>query len=279
MLTGLNDAFIISGEKRNEILNNCISQEERKRTEGLIRPILRGRDIKRYGYNWANLWLIATFPSKKYDIELFPAVKNYLLSFAYGYLIVNDNKWVASYYLSEFCQKKLEQKGREIIINGKYIFDINGKKEKSRKKTNNKWFETQDSISYWEDFAKPKIIFQEIVQESQFFFDNKGTFFCNDTGRIIVGNNLYFLLGILNSSLFFYSIKHFYGGGVLGENGIRMKHTFFQSFPCAKINKSITQLTVSLLVKYDKSLFDFLDKKIMKIYNLTDEEIQEVLNN
>ena len=41
--TGFNDAFIISTEKRNEILSNCRSDEERSRTEELIRPILRGR--------------------------------------------------------------------------------------------------------------------------------------------------------------------------------------------------------------------------------------------
>jgi len=256
VLTGLNDAFIISGEKRNEILNNCISQEERKRTEGLIRPLLRGRDIKKYSCDWANLWLLWIpwhFPlqfdssiqgaSIKAEIEferLYPSVYAHML--IYKKQLSNRNKAETGIHYEWYALQR--------------------------------W-----GANYWEDFAKPKIIFQEIVQESQFFFDNKGTFFCNDTGRIIVGNNLYFLLGILNSSLFFYSIKHFYGGGVLGENGIRMKHTFFQSFPCAKINKSITQLTVSLLVKYDKSLFDFLDKKIMKIYNLTDEEIQEVLNN
>jgi len=60
VLTGCNEAFIISGDKRKEILNNCKSAEERKRTDELIRPILRGRDIKRYGYDWANLWLINT---------------------------------------------------------------------------------------------------------------------------------------------------------------------------------------------------------------------------
>jgi len=60
VLTGCNEAFIISSEKRKEILNNCKSAEERKRTDELIRPILRGRDIKRYGYDWANLWLINT---------------------------------------------------------------------------------------------------------------------------------------------------------------------------------------------------------------------------
>ena len=58
VLTGYNDAFIISTEKRNEILANCQTEEERSKTAELIRPILRGRDIKKYGYDWANLWLI-----------------------------------------------------------------------------------------------------------------------------------------------------------------------------------------------------------------------------
>ena len=81
VLTGYNEAFIITTEKRDEILANCQSEDERTRTAELIRPILRGRDIKRYGYDWASLYLIATFPSCHYDIEQFPAVKQYLLSF------------------------------------------------------------------------------------------------------------------------------------------------------------------------------------------------------
>ena len=44
--TGYNDAFIITTERRDEILSNCKSEEERQRTEAIIRPILRGRDIK-----------------------------------------------------------------------------------------------------------------------------------------------------------------------------------------------------------------------------------------
>ena len=58
VLTGCNEAFIISSEKREEILQSCSTEDEKKRTAELIRPILRGRDIKRYGYEWANLWLI-----------------------------------------------------------------------------------------------------------------------------------------------------------------------------------------------------------------------------
>lgn len=81
--TGCNDAFIISTEKRKEILDNCKTSEERRRTEELIRPILRGRDIKRYGYEWANLWLINTHNGVKgrfprIRIEDYPAIKIHL---------------------------------------------------------------------------------------------------------------------------------------------------------------------------------------------------------
>ena len=97
--TGYNDAFIISTAKRNEILSHTAdyvagqaekdysSTGEYARTAALIRPILRGRDIKRYGYNWAELWLINTHNGVKengkvkiprIDINDYPAVKAHL---------------------------------------------------------------------------------------------------------------------------------------------------------------------------------------------------------
>ena len=84
--TGFNDAFIISTEKRNEILANCQTEDERTRTAELIRPILRGRDIKRYGCDWANLWLINTHngikgKTPRIHIEDYPAVKVHLDQF------------------------------------------------------------------------------------------------------------------------------------------------------------------------------------------------------
>ena len=241
ILTGCNDAFIISTAKRNEILANCQTEDERRRTADLIRPILRGKDIKRYGYNWAGLWLIATFPTRHYDIEQYPAVKQHLLSFG---------------------KERLEQTGKSYVINDKVI--------KARKKTTNKWFETQDNIAYWEDFDKPKIIFQEIVQESKFFFDSNGEFLCNDTARIITGKKLNYLLLILNSSLFFYAVKHFYGGGGLGEDGVRMKHTFFQYFPALSYDEALDLLIGS-------NDIDRIDRAIFESYQLTDDEIRAVL--
>ncbi|MDO4881478.1 MAG: type II restriction endonuclease, partial [Capnocytophaga sp.] len=121
VLTGYNDAFIIDKAKKEEILANCKTEEERKKTDEIIRPILRGRDIKRYGYEFADLYIITTFPSLKIDIEQYPAVKQHLMGFGYDRL------------------KQTGEKG-------------------ARKKTNNKWFETQDSIGYWEDFFKQKIV-------------------------------------------------------------------------------------------------------------------------
>ena len=81
--TGFNDAFIVSTEKREEILSNCIDEDERERTAAIIRPILRGRDIKRYGYNWADLWLINTHNGVKgaiprIDVNDYPAIKQHL---------------------------------------------------------------------------------------------------------------------------------------------------------------------------------------------------------
>ena len=82
--TGFNDAFIISGAKRDEILANCKTDDERKRSAELIRPILRGRDIKRYEYNFADLYLINTHNGVKdkniprIDIKDYPAVKKHL---------------------------------------------------------------------------------------------------------------------------------------------------------------------------------------------------------
>ena len=112
------------------------------------RPILRGRDIKRYGSEWAGLYIIATFPSRNYNIENYPAVKKYLLSFADKTLREAGYDWVADNHLAEFCMQKLSQTGEFIVIDGKRI-RIGSSDEKARKKTSNKWFETQDSISYW----------------------------------------------------------------------------------------------------------------------------------
>lgn len=117
VLTGYNEAFIISTEKRDEILAKCKSEDERTRTAELIRPILRGRDIKRYGYDWAGLWLINTHNGVKgkyppIDIKDYPAVKKHLDSY-WDKIEKRDDKGVTPYnlrncaYMDDFFKPKI----------------------------------------------------------------------------------------------------------------------------------------------------------------------------
>lgn len=205
--TGCNEAFIISTEKRKEILDNCQTEDERKRTAELIRPILRGRDIKRYGYEWAELWLIATFPSRHYNIDEYPAVKQYLLSFGI---------------------ERLEQTGKTHIVNGQKV--------KSRKKTHNKWFETQDSISYWEDFYKPKIIYPDICTFLSFELDTS-YFYLSNTAYFLITEkeeHLKYFLRVLNSSVMDWYYRTL--SVQLGEKAVRMFSIYVLNIPIPPIS-------------------------------------------
>ena len=242
--TGYNDAFIIDTAKRDEILANCQSEDERERTAELIRPILRGRDIKRYGYNWAGLYLIATFPSRHYDIEQYPAVKEYLLSFGI---------------------ERLEQTGKE--------HNVNGEKIKARKKTSNKWFETQDSISYWEDFSKPKIIYPNMTKYMPFVYD-EASFMTNQKCFIITGQNMAYLNAFLNSSLFKYCFRDSFPEL---QGGTReLSKIFFDKIPVKLVsleqNEIFRKIVNSVQSDYTIEQTKYIDTLLFDLYNLTTEE-------
>ena len=242
--TGCNEAFIIDTAKREEILTNCQTEEERKRTDELIRPILRGRDIRRYGYEWAELWLIATFPSRHYNIEDYPAVKQYLLSFGI---------------------ERLEQTGK--------VHNVNGERIKSRKKTNNKWFETQDSISYWEDFIKPKIIYPNMTKYMPFVFDNK-MYLTNQKCFIITGKYVAYLTAFFNSSLFKYCFRDSFPEL---QGGTReLSKIFFDKIPVYKVsdtqNLQFQDAVEDIQKEYNKQKAQRIDSMLFDLYSLTAEE-------
>ncbi len=164
--TGFNEAFIIDGQKKDELIAADPKSAE------IIKPILRGRDIKRYRVDFADLWLITTFPALNLNIDHYPAVRDYLKSFG----------------------RKLHQTG-EVI--GK---DENGTVLKSRKKTGNKWFETQDQISYFKEFSKEKIVWLEMSPKPNFAYSVNEDFVLN-TSYILSGKHLKWLLAILNSEI------------------------------------------------------------------------------
>ncbi|OOP97584.1 restriction endonuclease [Helicobacter pylori] len=259
--TGANEAFIIPTEKRDAILKNCDDLQkdekgmsERERTIELIKPILRGKDIKRYSYEWADLWVIATFPSLKLDIDDYPSLKTYLSQF----------------------RPRIDQSGEKGC----------------RKKTSNQWFETQDTIAYHGDFEKEKIVYGEIVQEPRFYLDNGecelGFFYAEATSFILTGEHLRYLLGMLHSKLITFAFKTFYAGGGLGESGYRYKKAFIERLPIPQITEKnqeladkITDGAKQILVLKEKDpkantqgLEKEIDALVYRLYNLTDEEIK-----
>ncbi|QQW81323.1 class I SAM-dependent DNA methyltransferase [Helicobacter pylori] len=256
--TGANEAFIITTEKRKEILNACKTQEERKRTDALIKPILRGKDIKRYSYEWASLWVINThngytsnlkFKIPPIDIEKYPAIKAHLNSH-WDTIATRSDQGDTPYHLR--------------------------------------------NCAYLEDFEKEKIVYGEIVQEPRFYLDNGeyelGYFYAEATSFILTGEHLRYLLGMLHSELITFAFKTFYAGGGLGESGYRYKKAFIERLPIPKITPQNQELAdkitdgakqiLELKEKDPKANTQKLEKEIdvlvYQLYNLTDEEIKTI---
>jgi len=236
--TGFNEAFVIDGQKREELI-----KEDPKSAE-IIRPLLRGRDIKRYGYQFADLYLITTFPSLKINIDQYPAVKQHLMDFGYD---------------------RLKQTGET----------------GSRKKTNNQWFETQDSISYWEDFYKQKIIWKIIGNQMAFSIDSN-EYVVNNACYILTGSYLEYLLSVLNSNVIkWYS--YITNMNKTGVGDVQVGGQNVNLFPIPLLSdfeqEPFIKLVEEMLIKKEKNenttvLETIIDNLIYAMYGLSEEEIQ-----
>jgi len=186
------------------------------------------------------LYIITTFPSLKIDIEVYPAVKQHLLTFKYDRL------------------KQTGDKG-------------------SRKKTNNKWFETQDSISYWDDFSKQKIIYPNMTKFLPFVLDNK-SMITNQKCYIITGDNIEFLAAFLNSDLFKVCFRNNFPELLGGTR--ELSKVFFEKIPVIKISSEINENFRILFEQFYKNklttseLDVSINSIIISLYDLNQEEIE-----
>ena len=257
--TGFNDAFIISTEKRDEILANCQTEGERQKTAELIRPILRGRDIKRYGYDWAGQWLIyipwhfpyqfdesitgASEKAEKAFKEQYPAVYNHMLEY------------------------------KEPL----------SKRNKAETGIRYEWYAMQRwGAKYWEDFSKPKIVWGEISDKSKFAFDFFGEYIPEATSFYMKGECIEYLLSALNSSVSEWLFSKV--GTTTGVGTIRWKKYTIEQLIVAKL--STEQLNTHLAAFNDlkagkMSITDFecfSNKLMYDVYKLTSDEIQYIEN-
>ncbi|EID5129114.1 Eco57I restriction-modification methylase domain-containing protein [Campylobacter coli] len=256
ILTGYNEAFIITTEKRNEILANCKDEAEKERTAKLIRKMLRGRDIKRYIYEWAGLWVINAHNGYKnqngekveaINIEYYPSLKKHFDEF-YPQLEKRADKGLTPYNLR--------------------------------------------NCAYIEEFEREKIVYSEIVRKPQFYLDTKLNFYAEATSFILTGENLKYLIAFLNNDFVAFIFKTFYAGGNLGENGFRYKKAFLEKLPIPKINSKNQKIADELINLVDEilkvkeqdknantqELENKINSLVYKLYNLNEEEIKIIKN-
>lgn len=221
--------------------------EDSSSTE-LIRPLFRGRDITAWTSQNQDQYLIGTFPALNLDIEKYPAIKNHLLSFG---------------------KERLEQSGAK----------------GARKKTSNDWFETQDQISYYADFEKPKIVYPNMTSAFPFCFDESGSV-CNDKAFIITqkmsldvsnpcGNLLKYLLSVFNSKLaklwIWYNCPELQGGTR------EIRKAYFENFPVPDFtNFQLSAFHSQLSALADKMLSfnEQMQKKSAKFLSRVQDNLQ-----
>ncbi|MFR9619494.1 MAG: TaqI-like C-terminal specificity domain-containing protein [Rikenellaceae bacterium] len=254
VLTGYNEAFIISTEKRNEILSACATDDERTRTESIIKPILRGRDIKRYSAQWAGLWLIFIpwhFPLHT-DSSIQGSSKKAEIAFEKEY------QTLYSYFLT--CKTALS------------------KRNKAETGIRYEWYALQRcAATYYDKFNEDKIIYREISAEMDAVYsvDNE---IVNNKCYIITGESLKYLICILNSKVFnFYLNKQV---SVTGGKGC----DFFDNIPICRLDTdrqlSFIDLVDEILQakrenpQADTSTIEAkIDIIVYSLYNLSREEI------
>ncbi|WP_455260644.1 Eco57I restriction-modification methylase domain-containing protein [Prevotella jejuni] len=196
VLTGCNEAFIIDTAKRDEIISNCQTEDERKRTAELIRPILRGRDIKRYGYVENGLFLINTHNGirgklPRIDINDYPAVKAHL-----------DQYW-----------NKISARADK----GDTPYNLR-------------------NCAYLEDFSKPKIIYPDICTFLSFELDTSCFYLSNTAYFLITEKeeHLKYFLRVLNSSVMDWYYRTL--SVQLGEKAVRMFSIYVLNIPIPPIS-------------------------------------------
>ncbi|EAJ3726978.1 class I SAM-dependent DNA methyltransferase [Campylobacter coli] len=256
ILTGYNEAFIITTEKRNEILANCKDEAEKERTAKLIRKMLRGRDIKRYSYEWAGLWVINTHNGYKnqngekvevINIEYYPSLKKHFDEF-YPQLEKRTDKGLTPYNLR--------------------------------------------NCAYLDEFEKEKIVWNPVSGEYLFSYIKEHIFFNNSLFMMTLDVfSLKYILAFMNSNCYKWLITLKTNLIQTGSYAYGAKDKI-ERLPIPKINSKNEKLANELInlveeilkaKEQDKNvntqeLENKINSLVYKLYNLTEEEIKIIEN-
>ncbi len=240
--TGYNKAFIIDTATRDALVAADPKSAE------IIKPVMEGEDIRRFQGQWSEKWLIATVPSINLDIQKYAAVRKHLLSFG---------------------KSRLEQSGKRLPNGGK-----------SRKKTRHAWFELQDTIAYYKNFAKEKIVWGNLNNRANYSYAPKDMFISAPSTMLTPYSP--YLLAVLNSSLVDWYFRLI---GVERAGGYyEYKPMFIKRLPIPKINEEAQRPFIALVDQIlaakasdpqaDTSVLEEeIDWLVYDLYDLSDEEV------
>lgn len=254
--TGYNEAFIITTEKRNEILAKCKDEAEKERTAKLIRKMLRGRDIKRYSYEWAGLWVINAHNGYKnqngekveaINIKHYPSLKKHFDEF-YPQLEKRADKGLTPYNLR--------------------------------------------NCAYLDEFEKEKIVWNPVSGEYLFSYIKEHIFFNNSLFMMTLDVfSLKYILAFMNSNCYKWLITLKTNLIQTGSYAYGAKDKI-ERLPIPKINSKNEKLADELINLVDEilkakeqdknantqELENKINSLVYKLYNLTEEEIKIIEN-
>ena len=251
ILTGLNEAFVVDAATREKLIS------EDPKSDELIKPWLRGRDIGKWKAVWDGLYVIfipwhcplhddpsiagASEKAEKAFKHLYPAVFNHLLKFK-----------------DQLSKRNAAETGIRY-----------------------EWYALQRcAATYYEEFERPKIVWGNMATSPKFAFDNED-FYISAPANLLPASDTY-LVGLLNSSICKWLIAFL--AAVRGGNFLEFKPMYVEQIP---VFPATNKQKVPIIERVEKILADpdgsdiprlerEIDQMVYELYGLTEEEVRIV---
>ena len=251
--TGYNEAFIIDEAKRNELIKTDAKSEK------IIRPILKGREIDKYISNWENDYIV----------------------FIPWHFPLQDNPKITG--ASAEAEKEFSKQYKVIYEYLKSHKEGLSERNKDETGIRYEWYALQRSAStYRDEFSKEKVIWKRIGSKLRFSFSDK-EIYCLDSTCIATGEKIKYLTGLLNSKLCNYQLLETAPKTGMGDLIISVQalEPLLVHYPTEKEQTQIEKLVDEILIKKQQNqdtteLEKEIDVRVYKLYELTYAEVKVI---
>jgi adenine-specific DNA-methyltransferase len=285
LLTGFNKGFLIDKKTKDDLIEADIKNAK------IIVPLLRGRDIERYGYSFNSIYLINTYNGYTDTVI---DVENDIIKHGdndFLYKSANTGQWHSAYRIE--ISKGNSIRVNRVIAEIDYPFIYTYLKQfqpelEKREDQGDHWSNLRN-CAYNDEFLKEKLVWAETMRihksDTQNFprfgYDDEG-YYADKTVFIGVGNHVKYLLAFFNSNIGRWLIKEYVTK--LDTGGYMMQKVFLDEIPVLEIDEAkeviFNQLVDSIIMSKKSGLNNDITKDeneidhlLYSLYQLTPEEI------